>query len=212
MRTASCRAAHFAAQVASHERLCGAWLAAICVGCGASPTSPGGQGVGRRGMTRRVHFVRNAAPRVGTKKTPSPVPEPAMALTPGARLGPYEILSAIGAGGMGEVYRARDTKLDRDVAIKVLPDAVRRRSGAARAVHARGADARGAQSPEHRADLRPRGIGRIRRAGHGAGRGRGPRRSASRAGRCRSTRRCRSRGRSPTRSRPRTSRASSIAI
>jgi eukaryotic-like serine/threonine-protein kinase len=42
----------------------------------------------------------------------------------GVRLGPYEILSAIGAGGMGEVYRARDTKLNRDVAIKVLPDAV----------------------------------------------------------------------------------------
>jgi eukaryotic-like serine/threonine-protein kinase len=46
-----------------------------------------------------------------------------MALTPGARLGPYEILSAIGAGGMGEVYRGRDTKLDRDVAVKVLPEA-----------------------------------------------------------------------------------------
>jgi eukaryotic-like serine/threonine-protein kinase len=40
----------------------------------------------------------------------------------GSRLGPYEIVSAIGAGGMGEVYRARDTKLGRDVAIKVLPD------------------------------------------------------------------------------------------
>ena len=45
-----------------------------------------------------------------------------MALTPGTRLGPYEIVSALGAGGMGEVYRARDTKLNRDVAIKVLPD------------------------------------------------------------------------------------------
>src|SRR5437016_7165585 len=45
-----------------------------------------------------------------------------MSLVAGTRLGPYEILSAIGAGGMGEVYRARDTKLHRDVAIKVLPD------------------------------------------------------------------------------------------
>jgi serine/threonine protein kinase len=45
-----------------------------------------------------------------------------MALLAGTRLGPYEILAAIGAGGMGEVYRARDTKLNRDVAIKVLPE------------------------------------------------------------------------------------------
>jgi serine/threonine-protein kinase len=48
-----------------------------------------------------------------------------MSLAAGTRVGPYEIVSALGAGGMGEVYRARDSKLRRDVAIKVLPEAVR---------------------------------------------------------------------------------------
>lgn len=44
-----------------------------------------------------------------------------MSLAAGSKLGPYEIQSPLGAGGMGEVYRARDSRLDRDVAIKVLP-------------------------------------------------------------------------------------------
>ena len=47
-----------------------------------------------------------------------------MPLSAGTRLGPYEILAPIGAGGMGEVYRARDTMLGREIAIKVVPDAV----------------------------------------------------------------------------------------
>ena len=46
-----------------------------------------------------------------------------MALSEGTTLGPYSVTAQIGAGGMGEVYRARDTKLDRDVAVKVLPEA-----------------------------------------------------------------------------------------
>ena len=47
-----------------------------------------------------------------------------MSISAGTKLGSYEITGPIGAGGMGEVYRARDTKLDRDVAIRLLPEAL----------------------------------------------------------------------------------------
>jgi serine/threonine protein kinase len=47
-----------------------------------------------------------------------------MALPTGFRLGPYEIIGPLGAGGMGEVYRARDTRLERDVAVQVLPESL----------------------------------------------------------------------------------------
>ncbi len=57
-----------------------------------------------------------------------------MALERGTRLSPYEVTGPLGAGGMGEVYRARDTKLHRDVAIKILPEAFAR--GAPGALHA----------------------------------------------------------------------------
>ena len=135
-----------------------------------------------------------------------------MPLQAGTRLGPYEVLSLIGAGGMGEVYRARDTKLARDVALKILRSAITDDPTRLARFDARGAGARLAQSPAHWRNLRPRGVRQVStrlssnwlRATTLADRSRGDR--------CPSLRCCRSRRKSRKRSRRRTSRGSSIAI
>ena len=95
-----------------------------------------------------------------------------MPLAIGARIGPYEVTGAIGAGGMGEVYRARDTRLGRDVAIKILPAAVSG-DGDRRARFEREAKTLAALNHPNIAHLH--GHRRARwnpGAGHGTGRGR----------------------------------------
>ena len=75
-----------------------------------------------------------------------------MTLASGTRVGQYEITPPLGAGGMGEVYRARDTRLDRDVAIKVLPAAFAGDADRARALRARSEGRGGAVASEHPRD------------------------------------------------------------
>jgi serine/threonine protein kinase len=76
-----------------------------------------------------------------------------MPLSAGTRLGPYEILAPLGAGGMGEVYRARDTRLGRDVAVKILPADVANDSTRRQRFRA-GSSRRGsAESSQHRGHL-----------------------------------------------------------
>jgi Protein kinase domain. len=94
-----------------------------------------------------------------------------VSLTAGSRIGPYEIVSAIGAGGMGEVYKARDTRLNRTVAIKVLPRQLRPLRRCTSTSNGRRKSSRG--SPISSATPLPhrdrRKLGRVRKRRHDAG-------------------------------------------
>ena len=132
-----------------------------------------------------------------------------MPLTPGSRIGPYEIVAPIGAGGMGEVYRARDTKLHRDVAIKVLPDLFAT-DPERLARFEREAQTLAALNHPHIAQVY--GVeDRRRGARHGAGGRRGSCAANRPVGPIPLEEACRSRCRSPRRSKPRTSRGSFTA-
>ena len=95
-----------------------------------------------------------------------------MPILTGKRLGPYEILSAIGAGGMGEVYQAHDTKLGRDVAIKVLPEAFAHDPERLSRFQREAQDAGCAESSQHRHDLWTGAVQRHELSGDGIGAGR----------------------------------------
>jgi serine/threonine protein kinase len=91
-----------------------------------------------------------------------------VSLAAGTRLGPYEIHSALGGGGIEDVDRARDTKLGRDVAIKVLPDAFASDPERLARFERETRTLASLNQSAHRAPARARGFGRDARAGHGA--------------------------------------------
>jgi hypothetical protein len=95
---------------------------AVEPGHGAGRGTREGERTDAAGRTQTLRAQNKTSP--GNTMSATSTSGPRLALASGARLGPYEIISPLGAGGMGEVYRAKDTRLERVVAIKVLPDGV----------------------------------------------------------------------------------------
>ena len=73
------------------------------------------------GQTQAERFLETPAAPVPLERLPVEARTSEPLLSPGTRVGPYEVVALVGAGGMGEVYKAHDTRLDRTVALKVLP-------------------------------------------------------------------------------------------
>ena len=104
----------------------------------------------------------------------SSIPAFPLVLNLGACIGPYEIVGRLGAGGMGEVYRGRDLRLKRDVAIKILPDAFASDRDRAARFEREARTLATLNHPHIAPDLRRRGVRRGQGAGHGTRRGRNP--------------------------------------
>ena len=121
---------------------------------------------------------RDGSPFLQRRRPPRRIIRPSVpnvAFGPGTRLGVYDVLSLLGSGGMGEVCRARDPKLQRDVAIKVLPDTSRTTPNVSPASSAKRKTLAVAESSQHRAHSRPRRDATgVHGARDGAGRGRRP--------------------------------------